>query len=193
MLHWFHKRLEVNVKNPREKRCFQAIIVFSFGSVDNSKKCTVLWKIAARLITVSTSVNNEMWVKLSPEGRGFSGSHVSRVRGRTPRPFGCPGPVLRPTYGGPNQAGNGLAVLRSVSRRVLGPRRGGRLQPGLPRECLWPIALLYLPTLVQSRAFGSFNLQGTRLLPTAIPYAAMSETSSNRWNLSVISDFSFSA
>src|SRR5208283_4144145 len=69
----------------------------------------------------------------------------------------------------------------------------GRLQPGLPRECLWPIALLYLPTLVQSRAFGSFNLQGTRLLPTAIPYAAMSETSSNRWNLSVISDFSFSA
>ena len=26
-----------------------------------------------------------------------------------------------------------------------------------------------------------------------IPYAAMSETSSNRWNLSVISDFSFSA
>ncbi len=27
----------------------------------------------------------------------------------------------------------------------------------------------------------------------AIPYAAMSETSSNRWKLSVISDFSFSA
>src|SRR5208337_1496909 len=23
ILHWFHKRLEVNVKNPRENRCFQ--------------------------------------------------------------------------------------------------------------------------------------------------------------------------
>ena len=65
VLHWFHKRLEVNVKNPRENRCFQTIIVFSFGSVDNSQKCTVLWKIAAKLITVGTSVNNEMWVKLS--------------------------------------------------------------------------------------------------------------------------------
>src|SRR5208337_858143 len=64
VLHWFHKRLGVNVKNPREKRCFQTIIVFSFGSADNSNKCTVLWKIAAMLITVSTSVNNEMWVKL---------------------------------------------------------------------------------------------------------------------------------
>ncbi|MGZ3471336.1 MAG: hypothetical protein ACXWO1_17420, partial [Isosphaeraceae bacterium] len=30
-----------------------------------SNKCTVLWKIAAMLITVSTSVNKEMWVKLS--------------------------------------------------------------------------------------------------------------------------------
>ena len=68
VLHRFHKRLEVNVKKPREKRCFQTIIVFSFGSVDNSKKCTLLWKIAARLIAVSTSVNNEMWVKLSGEG-----------------------------------------------------------------------------------------------------------------------------
>ena len=68
VLHWFHKRLEVNVKNPREMRCFQIIIVFSFGSVDNSNKCTVLWKIAARLITVSTSVNNEMWVKLRATG-----------------------------------------------------------------------------------------------------------------------------
>ena len=58
VLHWFHKRLEVNVKNPRENRCFQTIIVFSFGSVDNSNTCTVLFKIAARLITVSTSVNN---------------------------------------------------------------------------------------------------------------------------------------
>src|SRR5208283_1183496 len=64
VLHWFHKRLEVNVKNPRENRCFQTVIVFSFGSVDKSHKCTVLLKIAARLITVSTSVNNEMWVKL---------------------------------------------------------------------------------------------------------------------------------
>ena len=75
VLHWFHKRLEVNVKNPREKRCFQIIIVFSFGSVDNSNKCTVLWKIAARLITVSTSVNNEMWVKLRLPGG------VRRARG----------------------------------------------------------------------------------------------------------------
>src|SRR5208337_2628287 len=65
VLHWFHKRLEANVKNPRENRCFQTVIVFSFGSSDNSNKCTVLWKIAARLITVSTSVNKEMWVKLS--------------------------------------------------------------------------------------------------------------------------------
>jgi hypothetical protein len=64
VLHWFHKRLEVNVKNPRENRCFQNVIVFSFGSVDNSNKCTVLWKIAVRLIAVSTSVNNELWVKL---------------------------------------------------------------------------------------------------------------------------------
>src|SRR5208337_4167925 len=64
VLHWFHKRLEANVKNPRENRCFQTVIVFSFGSFYNSNKCTVLWKIAARLITVSTSVNKEMWVKL---------------------------------------------------------------------------------------------------------------------------------
>jgi len=66
-LHWFHKRLEANVKNPRENRCFQTVIVFSFGSFYNSNKCTVLLKIAARLITVSTSVNKEMWVKLSPK------------------------------------------------------------------------------------------------------------------------------
>ena len=65
VLHWFHKRLEANVKKPRENRCFQTVIVFSFSSFDNSKKCTVLLKIAARLITVSTSVNKEMWVKLS--------------------------------------------------------------------------------------------------------------------------------
>ena len=31
VLHWFHKRLEANVKNPRENRCFQTVIVFSFG------------------------------------------------------------------------------------------------------------------------------------------------------------------
>ena len=61
VLHWFHKRLEANVKKPRENRCFQTVIVFSFSSFDNSKKCTVLLKIAARLITVSTSVNKEMW------------------------------------------------------------------------------------------------------------------------------------
>ena len=30
VLHWFHKRLEVHVKNPRENRCFQTIIVCSF-------------------------------------------------------------------------------------------------------------------------------------------------------------------
>jgi hypothetical protein len=68
VLHWFHKRLEANVKKPRENRCFQTVIVFSFSSFDNSNKCTVLLKIAARLITVSTSVNKEMWVKLSPTG-----------------------------------------------------------------------------------------------------------------------------
>ena len=36
VLHWFHKRLEVNIKNPWENRCFQTVIIFSFGSVDNS-------------------------------------------------------------------------------------------------------------------------------------------------------------
>src|SRR5271157_1508882 len=75
VLHWFHKRLEANVKNPRENRCFQTIIVFSFGSFYNSNKCTVLWKIAASLITVSTSVNKEMWVKLSPEEGGARGEN----------------------------------------------------------------------------------------------------------------------
>ena len=54
----------MNVKNPRENRCFQTVIVFSFGLVDNSNKCTVLWKIAARLITVSTSVNKDMCLML---------------------------------------------------------------------------------------------------------------------------------
>ena len=38
VLHWFHKRLEANVKKPRENRCFQTVIVFSFSSFDNSKK-----------------------------------------------------------------------------------------------------------------------------------------------------------
>src|SRR5271166_4357203 len=87
VLHWFHKRLEVNVKNPRENRCFQIVIVFSFGLIDNSNKCTVLWKIAARLITVSTSVNNEMWVKLrsigvftlGSAGRGSAHLHPRRA------------------------------------------------------------------------------------------------------------------
>ena len=68
VLHWFHKRLEVNIKNSRENLCFQTLIVFSFGSFDNSNNCTVLWKITARLIIVSTSVNNEMWVKLRSSG-----------------------------------------------------------------------------------------------------------------------------
>ena len=56
VLHWFHKRLEANVKNPRENRCFHTIIVFSFGSFYNSNKCTVLWKIAASLITCAKVV-----------------------------------------------------------------------------------------------------------------------------------------
>ncbi len=64
VLHWFHKRLEVHVKNPRENRCFQTIIVCSFCSVDNSNKCAVLWKMAVRLISVSTSVNKEMCLML---------------------------------------------------------------------------------------------------------------------------------
>ncbi len=68
VLNWFHKRLEVNIKNSRENLCFQTLIVFSFGSFDNSNNCTVLWKITARLIIVSTSVNNEMWVKLRSSG-----------------------------------------------------------------------------------------------------------------------------
>ena len=48
VLHWFHKQLEVNIKNSRENLCFQTAIVFSLGSFDNSNKCTVLWKITAR-------------------------------------------------------------------------------------------------------------------------------------------------
>ncbi len=67
MLHWFHKRLEVNVKNPRENRCFQTAIVCSVGTVEKSNTCTVVLTIAAMLISVSTSVNNEMWVKLRSE------------------------------------------------------------------------------------------------------------------------------
>ena len=77
VLHWFHKRLEANVKKPRENRCFQTVIVFSFSSFDNSNKCTVLLKIVARLITVSTSVNKEMWVKLSSTaGIGILSAHA---------------------------------------------------------------------------------------------------------------------
>jgi hypothetical protein len=72
-------RLKVNVKNPRENRCFQTVIVFSFGSVDNLNKLTVLWNMAARLITVSTSVNNEMWVKLRPEGGGIRGEETDET------------------------------------------------------------------------------------------------------------------
>ncbi len=76
VLHWFHKRLEVHVKNPRENRCFQTIIVCSFGSVDNSNKCTVSWKMAVRLITVITvitSVNKEMCLMLRSEsGNSFT-------------------------------------------------------------------------------------------------------------------------
>ena len=88
VLHWFHKRLEVNVKKSRENRCFQIVIVFSFGSVNILNTCTVLWRIAARLIAVSTSVNKEKWVKLSRQ-RG-------RVRAR-PDPAG--GAVERGAWG----------------------------------------------------------------------------------------------
>src|SRR5208337_1654106 len=87
-LHWFHKRLEANVKNPRENRCFQTIIVFSFGSFYNSNKCTVLWKIAASLITVSTSVNKEMWVKLRIQGPHTLGGPGTRGETIGDRPNG---------------------------------------------------------------------------------------------------------
>ena len=87
VLHWFHKRLEANVKKPRENRCFQTVIVFSFSSFDNSNKCTVLLKIAARLITVSTSVNKEMWVKLSPLPGGGPGlTHHNSESGLAGKP-----------------------------------------------------------------------------------------------------------
>jgi len=85
VLHWFNKRLEVNIKNSRENLCFQIAIVLSLGSFDNSTKCAVLWKITARLITVSTSVNNEMWVKLSSLRGGCRMKSLGRCSGRLPR------------------------------------------------------------------------------------------------------------
>src|SRR5271166_4399751 len=120
VLHWFHKRLEANVKKPRENRCFQTVIVFSFSSFDNSTKCTVLLKIAARLITVGTSVNKEMWVKLSPDrgvatGGPISGWPDTRVAaGRT---------AERPAATG-SRTRCGGAPARAGPRA--GPRFGGR-------------------------------------------------------------------
>ena len=86
ILHWFHKRLEVNVKNPRENRCFQTVIVFSFNLFDNLNTCIELLKIAARLIIVSTSVNNEMWVKLRPQRPDPLGPTHRRPAARTRSP-----------------------------------------------------------------------------------------------------------
>ena len=112
VLHWFHKRLEVNVKNPRENRCFQTVIVFSFGLVDNSNKCTVLWKIAARLITVSTSVNKEMWVKLRSKG-----GQVTLDRGEE-QAHGIPGEkAVMSGINGARFWQNELIVLALVSAR----------------------------------------------------------------------------
>jgi len=57
------------------------------------------------------------------------------------------------------------------------------------------VAEILLETLVGPRPAGyvvRFK-DGNRLNCELILYAAMSETSSNRWNLSVISDFNFSA
>ena len=116
VLHWFHKRREVNIKNSRENLCFQTVIVFSFGSVDNSSKCTVLWKITARLITVSTSVNNEMWVKLRVYwGGGAPGTRVPEgIRRLAPRPRN---PRFSET----------VASLTGPIRRSLGRNRENRL------------------------------------------------------------------
>src|SRR5271157_6337887 len=104
VLHWFHKRLEANVKNPRENRCFQTIIVFSFGSFYNSNKCTVLWKIAASLITVITSVNKEMWVMLSSQVMLTSVRHRRQKKGHSSTSRGgwdSAAPALGSEHSGP--------------------------------------------------------------------------------------------
>jgi hypothetical protein len=51
-----------------------------------SKKCTSLLKITARLITVSISVNNEMWLKLRSRGRIVAALHLEFfVKGQAER------------------------------------------------------------------------------------------------------------
>ena len=45
VLHWFHKRHEVNVKT-RENRMFSNSYSIFIGSVDSGHECTVLWRIA---------------------------------------------------------------------------------------------------------------------------------------------------
>ena len=96
VLYWFHKRLEVNIKNSRENPCFQIVIVFSLDSVDNSNNCTVLCKITARLITVSTSVNNEMCsgtnLRPSSPWPPFSGGSSGCGSRRRHRGWVCRGP-----------------------------------------------------------------------------------------------------
>ena len=131
ILHWFHKRLEVNVKNPRENQCFQTIIVLSFDSFDNLNKYIVLWKIAARLITVSTSVNKEMWVKLSWQGgekdRSLASSvdraqqkHASRNRPSSTVNINFSSPQPRPGLRAPRPERRGCA---GCGERGIGNRK----------------------------------------------------------------------
>ena len=76
-------------------------------------------------------------------------------------------------------AGEGRELLRpSGDERVVFPDRGAVSFKANFAACQ-PQA---------QRTPGALDHAQTHL----IPYAAMSETSSNRWNLSVISDFSFS-
>src|SRR5208337_3922401 len=135
VLHWFHKRLEANVKNPRENRCFQTIIVFSFGSFYNSNKCTVLWKIAASLITVSTSVNKEMWVKLS--------SWLASPCGFTTRIYGLDTSMLvaqvnrarlSPLHDSPVATHNAAETTPRASKSDAGGLGGFALHRILPRK-----------------------------------------------------------
>src|SRR5208337_2002152 len=150
VLHWFHKRLEANVKNPRENRCFQTVIVFSFGSFYNSNKCAVLLKIAARLITVSTSVNKEMWVKLRPERGSFLDSLCGRLRDR-----GGPRRRRPADHGGLAQADEQVRLDGPPREDARGPvpsGRRGRLRTRGP-ELHWPpdIRLLGLHPLLGTK------------------------------------------
>ena len=141
VLHWFHKRLEANVKKPRENRCFQTVIAFSFSSFDNSKKCTVLLKIAARLITVSTSVNKEMWVKLSPSTgslgllpplqRYYEVLRLPAARFAALRFLRLAIPSLRPLFVSPGP-GRGAVDQSGVGRRYLQPP-GSMEEAGSPK------------------------------------------------------------